>query len=55
MEFKILELIQPFPFAKSIMMDNEPTFSSAQFKSAIERAGLTIFYADPDIVSPMAK
>lgn len=47
MEFKILELIQPFPFAKSIMMDNEPSFSSAQFKSAIERAGLTIFYADP--------
>lgn len=47
MENKVLEIIQTFPFAKSIMMDNEPSFSSAQFKSSMNRAGLTIYFADP--------
>jgi len=46
MATKVLELIQPFPFVKTIMMDNEPSFSSAQFKSTMSRSGITIYFAD---------
>jgi len=44
---KILELIQMFPLVKSVMMDSEPSFSSAQFKSTMSRSGITIYYVDP--------
>jgi len=44
---KILELIQMFPLVKSVMMDSEPSFSSAQFKSTMFRSGITIYYTDP--------
>jgi len=42
-----MELLQQFPQAKVIMTDNEPSFTSAQFKSVAQRCGLTLHYADP--------
>jgi len=41
-----MELLQHFPQAKVLMTDNEPSFTSAQFKSFAERCGLTLYYAD---------
>jgi len=41
-----MELLQHFPQAKLLMTDNEPSFSSAQFKSFIQICGLTLHYAD---------
>ncbi len=46
-ENKVMELIQQFPQAKVLMTDNEPSFTSAQFKSFAQRCGLTLHYADP--------
>ncbi len=46
-ENKVMELLQQFPHAKVIMTDNEPSFTSAQFKSFAQRCGLTLHFADP--------
>jgi len=42
-----MELLQPYPQAKVIVTNNEPSFTSAQFKSFPQRCGLTLHYADP--------
>ncbi|XP_033241581.1 uncharacterized protein [Drosophila pseudoobscura] len=42
-----MEILQHFPLATSLMTDNEPSFTSAQFRSFIQRSNLTIYYADP--------
>ncbi len=41
-----MELLQQFPHAKVIMTDNEPNFTSVQFKSFAQRCGLTLNFAD---------
>jgi len=41
-----MELLQQFPQAKVIMTDNEPSFTSAQFKSVAQRRGLTVPQTD---------
>ncbi len=46
-ETKVMELLQQFPHAKVIMTDNEPSFTSVQFKSFAQRCGLTLHFADP--------
>jgi len=40
-ENKVMELLQHFPQAKVLMTDNEPSFTSAQFRSSAQRCGLT--------------
>jgi len=47
MENKVMELFQQFRQAKVIMTGNEPSFTSAQFKSFAQRCVLTLHYADP--------
>jgi len=46
-EIRVMELLQQFPQAKVIMTDNEPSFTSAQFKSFAQRCDITLHYADP--------
>jgi len=46
-ETKISEILQHFPLAKTLMMDNEPSFSSTQFKSFAQRCGINLYFADP--------
>jgi len=46
-ETKIAEILQQFPLAKTLMMDNEPGFSSTQFKSFAQRCGINLYFADP--------
>jgi len=46
-EAKIAEILQHFPLAKTLMMDNEPSFSSTQFKSVSQRCGINLYFADP--------
>jgi len=46
-ENKVMELLQQFHQAKVPMTDNEPSFTSVQFKSFAQRCGLTLHYADP--------
>jgi len=40
-----MELLQQFSHAKVIRTDNEPSFTSAQFKSFAQRCGLTLHFA----------
>jgi len=42
-----MEFFQQFPQAKVLMTDNEPSFTSAQFKSLAQRCGLTLYFAHP--------
>ncbi len=44
---KVYEILQTFPLVKTIMTDNEPSFTSAQFKSFLKRSGISIHYSDP--------
>lgn len=44
---KVLEALQSFPAVKRITCDNEPGFSSAQFKSFAERMKIQIKFCDP--------
>lgn len=44
---KVLELLQSFPEAKRITIDNEPGFSTAQFKTLMPRLGIEIYFCDP--------
>ncbi len=44
---KIAEILQQFPLAKTLMMDNEPSFPSTQFKSFAQRCGNNLYFADP--------
>jgi len=46
-ETKIAEILQQFPLAKTLMMDNELSFSSTQFKSFAQRCGINLYFADP--------
>jgi len=46
-ENKVSEILQQFPLAKSLMIDNDPSFSSSQFKSFAQRHGISLFLADP--------
>jgi len=46
-ETKIAEILQHFPLAKTLMMDNEPSFSLTQFKSFAQRCGINLYFADP--------
>jgi len=46
-ENKVSEILQRFPLAKSLMIDNEPSFSSSQFKPFAQRNGISLFFADP--------
>jgi len=43
----MLEILLHFPLAKTLMMDNEPSFSSTQFKSFVQRCGINLYFADP--------
>jgi len=45
-ESKVYEILQTFPLAKNIMNDNEPSFKEAQFKSFLQRSGISIHYSD---------
>ena len=44
---KVLEILQAFPEAKHITVDNEPGFSTPQFKTLMQRLGIIIYYCDP--------
>lgn len=44
---KVLELLQTFPNAKKITVDNEPGFTTPQFKSLIQRQQIEIYYCTP--------
>jgi len=46
-EPKIAEILQQFPLAKTLMVDNEPSFSSTQFKSFARICGINLYFADP--------
>jgi len=46
-ETKIAEILQHFPLAKTLMTDNEPSFTSTQFKSFAQRCGINFHFADP--------
>jgi len=46
-ENKVSEILQQFPLAKSLMIDNEQSFSSSQFKSFAQRNEISLYFADP--------
>ncbi len=46
-DLKVYEILQTFPQVKTIMTHNEPSFTSAQFTSFLQRSGISIHYAYP--------
>jgi len=52
-ETKISEILQHFPLAKTLMMDNEPSFSSTQFNPSHKDA--VLIYISRILVRPMDK
>ena len=44
---KVMEILQSYPDVKQISLDNEAGFSSAQFKSLMERFKIKIYYCTP--------
>lgn len=44
---KLLDVLQNFPHARKITIDNEPGFTTMQFKSLIQRLGIELYYCTP--------
>lgn len=44
---KVLDVLQGFPNARKITLDNEPGFVTAQFKSLMQRLGIELYYCTP--------
>jgi len=44
---KVLEVLQSFPNAKKLTLDNEPGFTTPQFKTLMQRLNLELFYCTP--------
>lgn len=44
---KVLDVLQNFPNAKKITLDNEPGFLTAQFKSLMQRLQIEVYYCTP--------
>lgn len=44
---KVLDILQTFPAAKKITLDNEPGFTTPQFKSLMQRLQIQLYYCDP--------
>lgn len=45
LEEKVLEILQSFPNVKRITIDNEPGFTTVQFKTLMQRLQIEIFFA----------
>lgn len=44
---KVMDVLQSFPSAKKITLDNEPGFTTAQFKSLMQRLRIELYYCTP--------
>lgn len=44
---KVLEILQSFPDTKIMTLDNEPSLSTPQFKSLMDRMNIQLYYCDP--------
>lgn len=44
---KVLDVLQSFPEAKKVTIDNEPGFTTPQFKSLLQRLNIELYYCTP--------
>lgn len=44
---KVLDVLQSFPNAKKLTLDNEPGFTSPQFKALMQRLRIELYYCTP--------
>ncbi|TMW46810.1 hypothetical protein DOY81_008108 [Sarcophaga bullata] len=44
---KILDILQTFPAARKITLDNEPGFKTPTFQSLMQRLRIQLYFADP--------
>jgi len=44
---KVLDVLQSFPDAKKVTLDNEPGFTTPQFKTLMQRLNLQLYYCTP--------
>ncbi|GBP12864.1 Retrovirus-related Pol polyprotein from transposon gypsy [Eumeta japonica] len=44
---KVMDVLQSFPNARKMTLDNEPGFTTVQFKSLMQRLGIELYYCTP--------
>lgn len=44
---KVQEILQSFPNAKKLTLDNEPGFTTPQFRSLMQRMNIELYFCDP--------